>query len=49
MIAMSMFIDHLVFMVKDVGVTEAFYTSILGRPLRVTDDYVVYDVASALV
>ncbi len=39
-----MFVDHLVFMVQDVNRTEAFYSPILGKPLRLTDDCVVYDV-----
>lgn len=39
-----MFVDHLVFMVQDVGRTEAFYTPILGKPIHRADDVVVYEV-----
>lgn len=44
-----MFVDHLVFMVKDVDMTEAFYTPILGEPLRRTEDCVVYDIGGTKV
>lgn len=39
-----MFVDHLVFIVKDVDRTEAFYTKILGEPIRKDYDSVVYRV-----
>jgi catechol-2,3-dioxygenase len=36
------FIDHLVFMVKDIRETENFYTAFLGIPMYFENDQLVY-------
>lgn len=38
------FIDHLVFMVKNIHETEKFYTKFLGNPLELTEEQVVYKI-----
>lgn len=40
-----MYADHLVFMVRDLSITEKFYTAVFGMtPLRITDDSIVYQI-----
>ena len=39
-----LFIDHIVLIVKDLKETEKFYTSFLGKPVHLFDDYITYQI-----
>ena len=38
------FVDHLVFRVADLSLTERFYTALLGQPLHRIEDSIMYQV-----
>jgi glyoxylase I family protein len=38
------FIDHIVLIVKDLKETEKFYTSLLGTPVHLFEDYITYQI-----
>ena len=39
-------IDHIVFIVKDLGQTEKFYSSFLGKPMHKSKEHVAFEVGS---
>ncbi|HET9401722.1 MAG TPA: VOC family protein [Candidatus Acidoferrales bacterium] len=43
------FVDHLVFRVADLTVTERFYTALLGPPPHRTEDSIMYQAGDTLV
>ncbi len=38
------FIDHIVLIVKDIGVTERFYSKFLGKPIQSDKEQVAYQI-----
>lgn len=43
------FIDHIVLIVKDLKETEKFYTSFLGNPSHLDEEYMAYKVGASTV
>ena len=43
------FIDHIVLMIKDLKETEKFYTTFLGNPSHLDDEYMAYKIGESTI